>query len=101
MLELFIEDHLLDPSQAGVSREEQRRRILFELEAPVVPSDQPESSVRPSRAQSRAQQLQRRMDAVRKQMASEKDPAKRLALKDQLIVIGKQIREEQEAQASA
>ena len=36
MLELFIEDHLVDPGTAGVSREEQRRRILFELEGPIV-----------------------------------------------------------------
>ncbi len=101
MLELFIEDHLIDPAQAGVGREEQRRRILFELEGPVVPSDEPTSSRKPSRAQSRATQLQARMTAIRKQMSNEADPQKRLALKDQLMLLGKQVREEQEAQSSA
>lgn len=98
MLELFIEDQLVDPSQARMSREEQRRRILFELEGPIIPVDQPESPTRPSRAESRATQLEARMNALQRRMAGEKDPGKRLAIKDQLMILGRQIREEQDAQ---
>ena len=96
-LELFIEDHLVDPAQAGVSREEQRRRILFELEAPIVPADEPRATVRASREKSRAAQLQARMTALRRRMAAEQDPGKRLEIKDQLVLLGRQARAEQDA----
>lgn len=91
---------MIDPAQAGVSREEQRRRILFELEAPIVPGDEPRSPTsdrKPTRAQSRVEQLERRMGTLRKRMAQEPDPAKRLAIRDELTILGKQIREAQAA----
>lgn len=93
VLEWFIEHHTLSPEVARRTVEDQRRRILFELEAPIPPPAPTKSSTRPRRPVSQVDKLQNRINALRRQMAVEGDPGRRMAIKDQLVDLGKQLKQ--------
>lgn len=76
----MIADGIGDPGSVGVSREEQRRRILFALEAPLPPpSAKPDGKPAPSLTA-----RQRRIVALQKAIPGVSDPARRMDLTDEL-----------------
>lgn len=98
--ELLIEDTLADPALAGMSREEQRRRILFELEAPILPSGPSGSSTQPAEPKPRKTVAQARYEQLQAQIRAEKDLAKRLELTQQLRALADMMRDEPDRSAS-
>ena len=93
VLEWFIEHHTLPPDVARQTIEEQRRRILFELDAPLTPSQPHRSSTRPAGATTETERLHRRMTALRRQMSTESTPEARLRIRDELTLLGQRARE--------
>jgi hypothetical protein len=92
VLELFIEHHTLPVDLARQTIEEQRRRILFELESPL-PSASPESPTRAAGPVSEADRLRQRLAALQKQMSVERSGERRLAIRDQTIDLARRIRD--------
>lgn len=77
----MIEDALMDPAAVGASREEQRRRILLALEAPLPVHQSP---TRPVHGGGEAERLERRIAALQRRYYETEDLEQRVAMREQL-----------------
>lgn len=90
----MIEDAMLDPADAGVTREEQRRRILFALDAPFPA---PKSPTRPSQPAEVLSPRMRRVAALRRRMWDERVGfEERFALREEIDTLMEAERQELE-----
>lgn len=85
----MIEDGLMDPAQAGASREEQRRRILRALEEPLRALKSPTPA---SGARAAMSGPERQMEALRRRMVATEDPVKRIEIADEIRRIARETR---------
>lgn len=81
----MIEDSIADPAMAGASREEQRRRVLFALEAPLPPPPEKSPAARPVSSK------QRRLEALQKRMWQETDPQRRMDAREEYIALSREL----------
>lgn len=72
----------MEPALAGVSRQQQRVRIMFHLEAPIPPAAAQQDDL-PGRPAG-ATPAERRIQALQDQIQATQDPERRFALLDEL-----------------
>lgn len=89
----MIADGIGDPGMVGATREEQRRRILFALEAPLPPPPAPRVDAAGAPVP-RLTRRQARIAALRKSIPTVTDAARRMDLTDELRELSRQERAE-------
>lgn len=89
----MIADGIGDPGMVGASREEQRRRILFALEAPLPPPPAPKVDAAGAPVP-RLTRRQARIADLRKSIPNVADAARRMDLTDELRELSRAEREE-------
>ena len=79
----MIEDGLLDPIQAHCSKEEQRRRILLELESPIVHAPSAKHEI-PDGMDPKLYAVEKRAEMMRRRNFYEKNPERKATVNDRI-----------------